>query len=315
MDTQSLKLFVRISQLGAVTRAAADLHLSAAAASARLSKLETDLGVRLFHRTTRAVSLTTDGASFLPYAESILDTLDEGTSLLGRQAREPSGTLRITMPGSFGRMHVVPALGDFCDRYPCVRLDLQLSDEMLDVVEGAYDLIVRNAELVDSTMIRRKLAVDRRILVASPRYLERRGVPATIGDLEEHASVLLGDSTRWEFGDGTVVHPSESHRVNDGEAMRLALEAGLGIGIKSVWNAHRSLQSGSLVEVLPRVPLATRSAIWALYPAGRLIPQKVRAMIEFLLELFSPVPPWEVVEASRKKPLRRKRGEPRSDER
>ena len=116
-------------------------------------------------------------------------------------------------------------------------LDLILSDEVLDVVEGAYDLIIRNTELTDSTMIVRKLASDRRMLVASPDYLDARGAPETPADLEDHASVILGNANRWEFADGTVIHPQASHKVNDGEAMRLAIEAGMGIGVKSAWNA------------------------------------------------------------------------------
>jgi DNA-binding transcriptional LysR family regulator len=293
MDTSSLKLFVRIAQLGGVSRAAADLDLSAATASARLATLEKEVGARLFHRTTRAVSLTTDGAAFLPYAESVLETLDRGMGALGGRTAEPAGLLRMTMPGSFGRMHVLPELGRFSRRYPKVTLDLKLSDEVLDVVEGAFDLIIRNRELDDGTMIVRKLASDRRLLVASPAYLDERGVPETPADLEHHASVILNNTNRWEFSDGTVVHPRGSHNVNDGEAVRLAIEAGMGIGVKSVWNAHRSLQSGTLVEVLPEHPLLTKTAIWALYPTGRLTAPKVRAMIDFLVGLYSPVPPWE----------------------
>ncbi len=294
MDTNSLKLFVRIAQLGGVSRAADDLDLSAASASARLARLEKEVGARLFHRTTRAVSLTTDGAALLPYAESVLETLDQGLGSLGGRTAEPAGKLRMTMPGSFGRMHVLPELGRFSMRYPRVTLDLKLSDEVLDVVEGAFDLIIRNTELTDGTMIVRKLASDRRLLVASPSYLDQRGVPRTPADLEDHASVVLNHANRWEFSDGTVIQPQRSHHVNDGEAMRIAIEAGLGIGVKSVWNAYQSLRSGALVEVLPEHSLLTRTAIWALYPTGRLAPPKVRAMIDFLVSLYTPVPPWEV---------------------
>lgn len=293
MDLSSLRLFVRIARLGAIGRAASDLGLSAASASARLAKLEKDLGARLFHRTTRAVSLTTDGTALLPYAETVLETWDQGVGSIGGRSTEPTGTLRMTMPGSFGRMHILPALGAFVERHPQVKLDLALSDEVLDVVEGAYDLIVRNTELDDSTMTVRKLADDRRLLVAAPDYLARHGEPATPDDLAQHATVILGNAHRWEFEDGTVVQPRRSHRLNDGEAVRLAIEAGLGIGVKSLWNAYRSLHDGTLVEVLPDRPLRTRTAIWALCPPGRLTPPKVRAMIDCLLGLFSPVPPWE----------------------
>ena len=294
MNIDSLRLFLRIAQLGGVSRAASDLGLSAASASARLAKLEAEVGARLFHRMTRAVSLTTDGAAFLPYAESVLETLDQGIGAIVGRAAEPAGNLRMTMPGSFGRMHVIPALGDFARRYPKVTLDLRISDEVLDVVEGAFDLIVRNTELTDSTMVARKLASDRHVLIASPNYLDAHGAPETPAELEGHASVILHSMNRWEFTNGTVVYPKASLRINDGEAMRLAIEAGMGIGLKSVWNAYESLRSGALVEVLPEHPLLTKTAIWALYPAGRLVPPKVRAMIDFLVDLYTPVPPWEL---------------------
>lgn len=292
MDVLSLRLFLRIAELGGVTAAAHDLSLSPASASARLVKLEETVGFRLFNRTTRAVSLTTDGEVFLPYAQQTLETLDTGLSAVRGQSSEAQGLLRMTIPGSFGRMYIIPLLAEFQSRYPLVSLDLRLSDEVLDVVEGAYDLIIRNASLADSSLIVRKLAADRRILVASPTYLKQHGAPATPDDLAAHQCVTLGE-TRWKFENGQTVSVSYSSTVNDGEAMRKMIEHGMGIGMKSVWNASKSLKSGLLVEVLPEFPLLTEASIWLLYPSRRIIAPKVLAMIDFLLEHFHPVPPWE----------------------
>ncbi len=293
MDVLSLRLFRRVAELGAVSAAARDLSLSPASASARLARLEDTIGFRLFNRTTRAVSLTTDGAAFLPYAQQVLETLDTGLSTISGEGAEPRGLLRMTMPGSFGRMHVIPALAEFRALYPLVGLDLRLSDEILDVVEGAYDLIIRNAPLGDSSMVARKLAVDHRLLVASPGYLERHGCPSAIDDFENHRCVILADDRKWKFAQGQTVTVPRSFVVNDGEAMRVLIEEGLGIGIQSMWSASDSLKAARLVEVLPDLPLLTESAIWALYPSNRIVAPKVRAMIDFLLERFSPVPPWE----------------------
>ena len=293
MDMLSLRLFLRIAALGGVSAAAQDLSLSPASASARLVKLEETLGIRLFNRTTRSVSLTTDGEAFFPYAQQIIETLETGLSAVKGQGAEAEGLLRITMPGSFGRMYIIPALAEFHARHPLVSLDLRLSDAVLDVVEGAYDLIIRNAPLVDSSLIVRKLASDRRILVASPTYLERHGTPSRPEELAEHQCVSLADATRWSFENGQTVSVPHSFAIDDGEALRQMLELGLGIGIKSVWNASESLKSGLLVEVMPEFPLVTNSAIWLLYPSRRIIPPKVHAMIDFLLERFKPVPPWE----------------------
>jgi len=293
MDVLSLRLFLRIAALGGVTAAARDLSLSPASASARLVKLEETVGFRLFNRTTRAVSLTTDGEVFLPYAQQTVETLETGLSAVRGESSEPQGLLRIAMPGSFGRMYVLSLLAEFQAQYPLVSLDLRLSDEVLDVVEGAYDLIIRNSSLEDSRLIVRKLAIDRRILVASPHYLERRGVPTAPEDLAAHQFVILGESTRCKFENGQTVNVPYSSIVNDGEAMRKMIEHGMGIGMKSVWNVSESLQSGLLVEVLPAFPLVTEASLWLLYPSRRIIAPKVLAMIAFLLEQFHPVPPWE----------------------
>jgi len=293
MDILSLRLFLRIAELSGVTAAAQDLGLSPASASARLVKLETTMGVRLFNRTTRAVSLSTDGAAFLPYAQEMIATLETGLSAVKGQDANAEGILRITMPGSFGRMYIIPTLAEFHARHPRVSLDLRLSDAVLDVVEGAYDLIIRNAPLVDSSLIMRKLASDRRILMAAPAYLEQHGVPATPDDLTEHQCVCLAGATKWKFETGQTVSVPRSFAVNDGEALRKMVEQGLGIGIKSLWNANESLKAGRLVEVLSDFPLATDAAIWLLYPSRRIMAPKVHAMIDFLIEQFQPIPPWD----------------------
>ncbi|MBT8090770.1 MAG: LysR family transcriptional regulator [Gammaproteobacteria bacterium] len=293
MDTTSLRLFLRIADLNSVSAAARDLSLSPASASARLGKLEDIVGFRLFNRTTRAVSLTTDGAEFLPYAQQALETLETGLSAISGEGASAQGLLRMTMPGSFGRMHVIPALAEFRQRHPLVALDLRLSDEVLDVVEGAYDLIIRNAPLEDSTLVARKLASDRRLLVASPMYLERHGIPMTPDDLTKHCCVILADFNKWKFESGQVITAPRSIVVNDGEAVRTLIESGTGIGIQSQWIASEYLRTGRLVQVLPEHQLATESAIWALYPSNRIVAPKVRAMIDFLLQRFHPVPPWE----------------------
>ena len=293
MDILSLRLFLRVADLGGVTAAARDLSLSPASASARLARLEESVGFRLFNRTTRAVSLTTDGAAFLPYAQQTVETLAAGLSAVSGQGDEAQGQLRMTMPGSFGRMHIIPALAQFQERYPRVTLDLRLSDEVLDVVEGAYDLIIRNAQLTDSSLVARKLAADRRLLVAAPSYLDRHGVPQSPEDLSSHRYVVFPGTQRWRFKSGQTIELTHPCIVNDGEAMRCMIESGMGIGMKSLWNASESLQSGKLVEVLPDHGLQTDSALWALYPSGRIIAPKVRAMIDFLVERFAPIPPWE----------------------
>ena len=238
------------------------------------------------------MSLTTDGELFLPYAQQAVETLETGFIAVRGQSSEVKGLLRMTMPGSFGRMYIIPLLAEFQSRYPLVSLDLRLSDEVLDVIEGAYDLIIRNASLADSSLIVRKLADDRRLLVASPDYLKQYGIPSTPDDLAVHRFVTLGE-TKWKFENGQTISVSSSFTVNDGEALRNVIEHGMGIGVKSIWNASESLKSGRLVEVLPEFPLITEASIWLLYPSRRIISPRVRVMIDFLIEQFQPMPPWE----------------------
>ena len=292
MDTVSLQLFTRIAELGSISAAARDLQLSPASASVRLGKLEKSLGTRLFNRTTREVSLTTDGEDFLPYAQEALELLRAGQAGISGRPEDARGLLRITMPGSFGRMYIVPKLGEFQALYPDIRLDLRLSDEVLDVVKGAFDLVIRNAALEDSGLVARRLATDQRLLVASPAYLRRFGTPATLADLASHRSITFPGDPQWTFAGGEQLRLAPHVTVNDGEAMRQLIEGGVGIGVKSLWNACDGLREGRLVPVLPDHPLVTRSAIWAVHPSGRIVAPKVRAMIDFLTGLFSP-PPWE----------------------
>lgn len=293
MDILSLRLFLRIAELGTVSAAARDLSLSSASASARLAKLEALAGFRLFNRTTRAVMLTADGEEFLPHAQLIIETLDTGLDALSGGGTGVKGQLRMTMPGSFGRMHIVPALSQFQARYPLVSLDLRLSDEVLNVVEGAYDLIIRIAPPEDSGLVSRKLASDQRVLAASRQYIDRHGLPATPQDLSEHKCIVLAHHNKWKFEKfGTIAVP-RTFAANDAEVLREMVLQGMGISPMSVWLGSDFFQSGQLVEVLPSYQLAFDSAIWALYPGGRIVAPKVRAMIDFLLEQFSPVPAWE----------------------
>jgi DNA-binding transcriptional LysR family regulator len=209
------------------------------------------------------------------------------------QGAQAKGLLRMAMSGSFARMYIIPTLSEFRTRYPQVDLDLRLSDEIHDVIEGGYDLIIRNAELADSSLMARKLATDCRIVLAAPSYLEKHGTPTTPAALSNHQCLNFNGNNKWHFQNGQSITTNRSLSVNDGEAMRTLIENGLGIGIKSLWNASESLKAGRVVEILSDYPLVTKPSIWALYPGNRVIAPKVRVMIDFLVGVFSPVPPWE----------------------
>jgi DNA-binding transcriptional LysR family regulator len=297
MNLDDLKLFVRITQLGSISAAARDLGLTPASASARLAAFEKRLGARLLLRTTRQATPTVDGLAFLPHAEQVLDAADAAQGALGREQGAPRGTLRVAAPASFARMHIVPGLPDFCARYPDLVLDLRISDSMVDLVEGAFDVAVRYAELGDSSFVARRLAPDRRILVASPEYLERRGRPTTPEELAEHACLVVGTLDIWTFrgADRTTIERkvSPALRINDGEAIRNAACAGLGIAWMATWCAADELRSGALVPALPEFPLVSTQSLWALYPSSRELAPKVRVFIDWMVERVGPQPYWD----------------------
>ncbi|WP_271274549.1 LysR family transcriptional regulator [Aliamphritea hakodatensis] len=296
MNIEHLKLFVRLATTQNITQAGHELGLSPAVASLHINKLEDGLGVRLVHRTTRKVSLTEEGLAFLPHAEDVLASVEAARASVGAGKVSPSGTLRVTAPASFGRMHLVPALDGFLNRYPDLSVDFRFSDSIIDMVEGGFDIAIRNAPLKDSTLIARRLAPDRRILCASPDYLARYDEPQTPADLANHACVNLAGLDNWMFStpDGPVtVKATGRLRTDNGEAMRDASVAGAGISVNSTWSVYQHLLSGELVQVLKDYPLVSEAAIWAVYPSSRQLAPKVRAFIDYYAACFAPPIYWD----------------------
>ncbi|GAB3116203.1 LysR family transcriptional regulator [Novispirillum itersonii] len=297
MDLDDLTLFIRIARLGGISAAARDLGLTPAGASARLAAFEKCLGARLLHRTTRQAALTEDGRTFLPHAENLLEAAAAARAALGGAQATPRGTLRIAAPSSFARLHIVPGLPEFTARYPDLRLDLRISDSMVDLVEGAFDVAVRYADLKDSSFVARRLAPDRRVLVASPDYLARHGTPETPDDLDHHACLVVGTLDRWTFRDADGAEHARCItpvlRINDGEAVQQSACAGMGIALMATWCAADQLRSGALVPVLPDHPLVSTQTLWALYPSTRELAPKVRVFIDWLVARFGPDPYWD----------------------
>ncbi|MEP1553249.1 MAG: LysR family transcriptional regulator [Paraglaciecola sp.] len=296
MNIEHLKLFVRIAATHNISMAGSELGLSPAVASAHINKLEENLGVRLIHRTTRKVSLTEDGQAFLHHAEDVLDSVEAARASVGAGSLSPSGTLRIAAPASFGRLHLLPALTQFLANNPQLKVDLKLSDSIVDLVEGGFDIAVRNSALKDSSLVARKLAPDKRILCASPNYLAHHGVPKTPQELTNFNCISLVGLDNWSFKDGTntiSVKAKGSFATDNGEAIRDACTNGIGITINSTWSAYKQLQSGELVEVLSDFPLVANTAIWAVYPSSRMLAPKVRAFIDYYLRYFGDTPYWD----------------------
>jgi len=296
MNIEHLKLFVRIAALNNISLAGKELGLSPAVSSAHMSKLEADLGVRLIHRTTRRVSLTEEGDAFLPHAINLLESIDTARASIGSGSVNPEGKLRIAAPASFGRLHLLPALDVFMRRYPKLRVDMHLSDSVMNMVEGGFDIAIRDASLQDSSLIARKLAPVRRIVCASPEYLAQRGEPRTPEDLINHHCVNLIGLETWVFdcpNGPQSIKTNNRFRTDNGEAVRDAAKNALGITVSSTWCCYQQIQQGELVQILKDYPLVSNTAVWAVYPSSRLLAPKVRVFIDYFSELFGDTPYWE----------------------
>lgn len=293
-----LTLFLRVLDLGSISAAARSLDLSVAVASQRLKRLERELGVRLLHRTTRRLHATPEGAALAEQGRPLVEDLEALTGGLRQNSADIAGTLRVTASASFGRQYLSPLLPDFLALHPRVRLSINLTDQMLDLVSSGFDLAIRIGALDDSSLVARKLAANRRVLCASPEYLRRHGTPRTPQELVDHECVLLvgshGRQDVWRFGDGSggeiAVRVRGRVETNYGELVRDSAVAGVGIAVHSSWHVIDDLRAGRLVQVLPDYPLA-ESGIYAVMPQRRLVPPRVRAFVDFLAERFAN-PPW-----------------------
>ncbi|MEO1537948.1 MAG: LysR substrate-binding domain-containing protein [Pseudomonadota bacterium] len=291
MDTEALRLFVLAAEKLNISAAGRDLGLAPAVSSARLAKLEKSVGADLLHRSTRKVKLSLEGAEFLPFAREILAQEDAALAALGKGNAEAKGTLRFAAPSTFAQLYIAPILPQFLESNPGITLDLRLSDTEFDLMEGSFDLALRNMALQDSSLKARKLANDTRVLCASPEYLERSGKPDNPGDLATHQLIAFKDlNSRPLVGpDGTHAnfdpHKSFSRLIlDDGLSQKVATLNGAGISLNSLWSVQSELSTGQLVRVLPEWKADTQTALWLVYPKSNVISVKVRVFIDFLIQ-------------------------------
>lgn len=294
------QLFLRVLDLGSISAAARSLDLSVATASQRLKRLEKALGVKLLNRSTRQLSATAEGAALAEQGRALIDDLEALTSSLRKAAKDVTGTLRVTVPAAFGRLYISPLLPRFLARHPSLKVSIDMSDTVQDIVGEGFDLAIRIGHLEDSSLISRRLTSNRRLLCASPEYLQRHGTPDSPDALREHDCLLMvgpkGPRDHWTLiapdGAETTIRVRGRLESNMGEAIRDAALAGLGISLHSAWHVCDDLRHGKLKVVLPEYAIP-ETAIYAVMPPRRLTLPRVGAFIEFLLEQFSPVPPWE----------------------
>ena len=292
MDTDlasHLKFFVLLAQYGNLTSAARELNLTPPAATKRLAQLETRLGVRLVNRTTRHVSLTAEGETYLHYATRILEEIREMENAVVSSHAVPKGLLRVNASLGFGRTAIAPIVSDFVRTYPQVEVQLDLTDRPIDLVESGVDLAIRFGTLPDQRLKARRVMPNRRLLCASPRYLEQHGVPERLADLTRHACIVHRQNDDaygvWRFeceGRSEAVKVHGTLSSNDGDIVLGWALDGHGILVRSEWDLAKYVESGRLRIVLPEYTQPSAD-LFVYYSNRRNLSFRTRAFIDFLI--------------------------------
>ena len=297
-DLLDVLAFVRVAETGSFARAAERMGLSKPAVSRRVARLEEQLGAQLLTRSARGAQPTEIGDAYYARAANILAELDAAQEVVAEAVTQVAGPIRLTSSVTFGARYLGPALAEFAALHPKVELDVSLDDRTVDLVGGGYDLALRIGKLKDSALVARRLAPIRGVVVASTSYLARRGRPERPADLAGHdllfyANVVSGEQWRFRVGDRwEVVRGGSRFRANNGELLREAAAAGLGIVVMPSFIASDSIQNGELEVILQDFPLE-EVGLYAVMPPGRSTTARVRALVDFLSERFGPEPVWD----------------------
>lgn len=293
---QQMQTFLAVADAGSFVGASEELGISKTAVSRQVSELETRLGVRLIQRTTRRLALTDDGKFFLHRTRSLLDQIADTEEEISSRGNTVQGALRINAPVSFGIRHLSPLWGHFQQLHPNVRLDVTLSDNVVDLIEEGFDLAVRIGTLADSTLVSRTLTQARLVLCAAPAYLDRNGRPSHPNELSTHQTIgysYWAGGSSWQFdcpGESVTVRISPALVSNNGETCVQAAIHGQGICLQPDFLVSDAVANGDLSELLPEFTTATRG-VYAVFPNRKHIAPKVRAVLDFLAQSFSSIPP------------------------
>ncbi|MBF0128198.1 MAG: LysR family transcriptional regulator [Magnetococcales bacterium] len=292
-----METFLRVVDGGSFAEAARKGGVSRAAVSKYIDLLEEHLGIRLLNRTTRRLHLTAEGEIYAQRCRKILEEINDAEQTVTLLHGAPRGLLRVSAPMSFGILHLAPAIADFLLAFPGIKIDLALNDRFVDLVEEGFDVAVRIGALENSTLVARRLASARLVLCASPGYVVRHGQPMTPEELTRHACLLYSYTltpTIWRFfhgGEERSVRINGPLQANNGDAVRAAARAGVGVAILPDFLIEGDLEANTLMALLPEFDMPP-VGVYAVYPANPHISAKVRKFIDFLLDRFDKKSGW-----------------------
>ncbi|MBN9423732.1 MAG: LysR family transcriptional regulator [Candidatus Accumulibacter sp. 66-26] len=285
-----LEFFVLLTRLGSLSAAARALDITPPAASMRLAAMEKRMGVRLLNRSTRKISLTSEGELYLQHASRLLADLREMDEIVSAGRQAPRGLLRVNAPLGFGRTVIAPLVSTFAARFPEVEVQLEVTDRPIDLIDAGFDLAIRFGELPDNRINARRIMSNRRFMCASPAYLEKHGAPTTLNDLANHRCIVHRQNDDaygvWRFlldGRTEIVKVHGALSSNDGDIVLGWALDGQGIVIRSEWDLAKYLESGRLRRVLPDFALPSAD-LYVYYPSKQNLPARGRAFINFLVE-------------------------------
>lgn len=298
VDLVDVLAFVRVVETGAFARAAERMDISKSILSRRVARLEEQLGARLLTRTAQGAQPTDVGQAYFERASNVLAELDAAREVVAQAVTQVAGPIRLSAPLSFGTQYLGPALADFARLHPRVELDVSLDDRTVDLAGGGYDLAVRIGRLPDSSLVARRIAPVRASVLASPAYLEERGRPERPRDLGSHDLLVYANAGRgnqWRFkvgGKWEQVHGRTRFRADNGELLREAACAGLGVVLLPTFIASSAIESGALEVLLRDFPLED-VGLHVVMPPGRATTARVRALVDFLAGRFGLEPSWD----------------------
>jgi DNA-binding transcriptional LysR family regulator len=300
-----IRLFTEVVKSQGFTAASRKLGMVPSSVSRQINALEDALGARLLNRSTRKLSLTEVGELYYDQATRILSELDDANTAVSQFEGSPRGTLRLSTPVAFGRLHITPALSEFLKRFPELGVDLTATDKVVDLVETGIDVAIRMGNLQNSSLVARKLASNRYVVCGSPDYLDRRQAPQRPEDLAHHNCLIYRFAAApavWTFkGAHGLEHVEVSGNLQADSfgALKSAASLGVGLALLPIWSAMPCLRSGQLQTVLRDYPVfprhaETEGAIYAVYPHRKQLSPKVRAFVDFIVEYIGDPPYWEL---------------------